>query len=638
LRVELQETADALSSGGTAGAASGVPARKRRSIGWVVVGVTAALALAVGGAAGWMLHRPPPPFAVPKLTRATYDSGLACDPALSPDGKLLAYASDRAAKGNLDLWVQPVAGGEAVQLTHDDVDEVEPSFSPDGSQIVYRSERDGGGIYLIGALGGQPRLIAREGRTPRFSPDGTQIVYWTGKGGRTETLAWQGGRIFVVPATGGEPRQLAATIKETATPLSSPDGRQILFIGITRGPTRNYAWYVTPVVEDRPVMIKNIEVLRSTGNGTPVPTAWLTTNQIVFANGSMRGANLFRIGLDAKSAQLTGSTQQLTFGGGVADAPSVAANGLTAMADLTFNFDIWSLSTDTRTGQVKGEPERLTESLMPETQPSVSGDGRRIAYVSAQPGEVTVSLRELPNGKSTRLASFPTGSGTPFLNYDGSMFVYNRPDGDAKALFVQSTSGGVPTRVLGNTGTQTSWTSSGKIVHYQTNLRGQRFRFAFAVLDPRTRSDRPLLDDEYDPAYQMRFSHDESMITWMRLTTPQTAEILIAPTSGPWPIPRDRWIRVTDGTQWDDKPNWSPDGSMVYFTSERDGYRCLWARRIDRQSHQPTGELIPVRHFHSSRRSMSNVGLNPLEVGVGADRIVFVQGEVTGNVWLLKLP
>jgi Tol biopolymer transport system component len=68
---------------------------------------------------------------------------------------MLAYASDRAGMNNLDIWIQQTAGSSPIQLTRDPVDEVEPSFSPDGSRIVYRSERDGGGIYIVPALGGQ---------------------------------------------------------------------------------------------------------------------------------------------------------------------------------------------------------------------------------------------------------------------------------------------------------------------------------------------------------------------------------------------------------------------------------------------------------------------------------------------------
>jgi WD40 repeat protein len=106
------------------------------------------------------------------VRRLTSDEGLTAFPTLSTDGKLVAYASDRAGRGDFDIWMQPTSGKEAIRLTDHVADDYDPHFSPDNSQIVFRSDRDGGGIYLVPALGGQARLLARGGRRPRFSPDG----------------------------------------------------------------------------------------------------------------------------------------------------------------------------------------------------------------------------------------------------------------------------------------------------------------------------------------------------------------------------------------------------------------------------------------------------------------------------------
>jgi hypothetical protein len=150
---------------------------RRSALPWFVAGVALAAASWLGlerladssSAVDWSLER------------ITYDSGLTTMPALSPDGQLVAYASDRGGRGDLDIWVQQMGGGVPLRLTSDPADDHSPEFSPDGKQIVFRSERAGGGVYLASALGGTERRIVAEGRRPRFSPGGSRLTYWTGQ-------------------------------------------------------------------------------------------------------------------------------------------------------------------------------------------------------------------------------------------------------------------------------------------------------------------------------------------------------------------------------------------------------------------------------------------------------------------------
>ena len=248
VKIALEQLADEHDSGTLV--RRPLPARRRL---WLAIALVAIVALAAGAGAVWLWMRPGKPPAEAMLTRLTSDTGLTARPDLSPDGKLLAYTSDRAGE-NLDIWVQELAGGSAIRLTHHPADDVEPTFSPDGSRIVFCSLRDGGGLYVIPVLGGEERLVVRHGSRPRFSPDGRHIAYWVGH----PTNKAPSGRIYLVSSGSGAPRQLAADFADARQPVWSPDGRSILFHGM-RGAQEPADWWVAPI-DGRP----------------PVPTSALT--------------------------------------------------------------------------------------------------------------------------------------------------------------------------------------------------------------------------------------------------------------------------------------------------------------------------------------------------------------------------
>jgi len=149
------------------------PKGRRRGI-WLVIAAATVCLVSVG--AWWRFHDPGGSLSSGKVMRLTTDAGLSDAPAISRDGKLVAYSSDIGAEGQMDLYVKQVTGGPPVRLTFDGAGNSSPDFSPDGSRIVFESRRDGGGIYEIPAFGGPARLLARNGMRPRFSPDGSQVA------------------------------------------------------------------------------------------------------------------------------------------------------------------------------------------------------------------------------------------------------------------------------------------------------------------------------------------------------------------------------------------------------------------------------------------------------------------------------
>ena len=146
------------------------------------------------------------PSAQRELTRLTFDDGLQIGATWSPDGRFIAYSSDRG--GKFDIWVQQVSGGDPVQITKGPGHNWQPDWSPDGKYIAYRSEEGEGGLFVIPALGGPgfERRIASFGYHPRWSPDSSQILFQT-------THFTDLNRIHVVGLDGSPPREIDSEIK-----------------------------------------------------------------------------------------------------------------------------------------------------------------------------------------------------------------------------------------------------------------------------------------------------------------------------------------------------------------------------------------------------------------------------------------
>ena len=151
LKVALEDMREELDVRKVAGYSVSTRAARWKTI----LAVSAAIAAVAFGA--WWLATRPRPEARPTtfLTRLTSDVGWTDYPAISLDGKMLAYASDRSGENNLDIWVQQIPDGPPVRLTSHPADEVEPSLSADGGRIAFQSNRQGGGIYIIPTLGGE---------------------------------------------------------------------------------------------------------------------------------------------------------------------------------------------------------------------------------------------------------------------------------------------------------------------------------------------------------------------------------------------------------------------------------------------------------------------------------------------------
>ena len=159
---------------------------------------------------------------VVRTARLTHDPGLELDAAISPDGKMAAYA--KGPIGRTKIFVQQVSGGRPVALTVEFPGaHYRPRWSPDGAQIAFSARTDGvTEVYVVPALGGAPRRIVERGSNMAWSPDGAEWAYIKGVLDRME--------LHVASADGTRCETLASMGQATA-PAWSPGGDRIRLCG-----------------------------------------------------------------------------------------------------------------------------------------------------------------------------------------------------------------------------------------------------------------------------------------------------------------------------------------------------------------------------------------------------------------------
>lgn len=615
--------------------------RVRRQVSVRIVGLTAMLCiLATLVLTRWIGSHAAHP--APPLRRLTSDPGLTFQPSISRDGKLLAYSSDRSGDGNLDIWLQQVSGGSPLRLTDNAADDLDPAFSPDGTIIAYRSEGEADGIYFVPTLGGKRTLLARGGYRPRFSPDGARIAYWTGE--RTFRMA----KIYIVPSAGGNPVQLQPEFRYAAFPIWSPDGRYIVFVG-SKGEmvreesnTDDWDWWVAPVSGGPAIRTSARKIFEAQGLRPPesanahhriVPDGWTSSGFLIFSARLGNQTNIWRLPVSQRTARVSGEAEQLTYGAGREDHPSMAEDGALVFSALTHKSDVWALPVNQGTGDQNGPITRLTSGEGNYTTPVISRSADRLSFVSDRTGSADVWVKDLKTGREIALTAPRQNEVSPILSPDGSRVAFGYAAPLRQTIVSVPFSGGKTTQLCLDCGEPRAWLPDGAGLLYQRlSPKGDSL---IGVLEPSGRS-AILLQSKESALFSPSMSPDGKWLALIVRTPPNDHRITVVPIRAGSAAARPDWIPVTERGPFVNKPRWSPSGNLLYYISDRDGFVCIWAARLDPVTKKPVGDPKPVVHFHTSRNSLDNV--YGQELSVADHELVFSLGERSGNIWLAPGP
>ncbi len=631
-----------------------LPPRKKRSVG-ILVAFGLCLLLLV---AGWFAYRklrgslaPPVQRA---LTRLTFDEGLQTGSTWSPDGRYIAYASDRGRK--FDIWVQQVSGGDPIQITKGPGQNWQPDWSPDGKYIAYRSEEGDGGIYITPALGGagQQRKIASFGYNPRWSPDSSQVLF------QNSFAALQPGRFYVVQLDGSPPREVLAEFLarkklEAASAAWYPDGRRITVWVVDRSPSPRF--WTAPVaggpgveLEIAPAVQKELAGAsgeRETGEQSgDYSFSWSPSgNAIYFERGYREAKNIWKLTVDPEPQRAT-RIDRLTTGPGPDSALAVSVDGKRlAFTAKSQRIQTWLFPFDAGTGQIKGSGTAVTSPGRTSVESNLSRDGTKVAYVvphGETSGPATGDVRN-----EVWLKSLADGSEAPVISVDG----YSRwvtqwsPDGTQLAYGRRNLSTNEHQLMVWSSRTQEEepvtdidsniwlpgdWSADGKWLLTRDSGGGIWLVPVASAPHAETAAREITPPHAGYQLYQPHLSPDGRWVVFNATANSTNIEssLFVVPAAG------GPWTRITDGRHWDDKPRWSPDGRTIYFVSGPGGFFNVWGIGFDPAAGKPVGQPFQVTKFDSPRLMIPRF-IPPVGLSLTQDRLVLTMEQTSGSIWIL---
>jgi Tol biopolymer transport system component/DNA-binding winged helix-turn-helix (wHTH) protein len=626
---------------------------RRTSILFVVLVLLAAVAFFI-----FRRSRYPASLAQRTLTRLTFDDGLQIGATWSPDGRFIAYSSNRG--GKFDIWVQQVSGGDPVQITKGPGHNWQPDWSPDGRFIAYRSENGEGELFVIPALGGAglERKLASFGYYPRWSPNGSQILFQTSQFSDMN-------RFYVV----GFDEQAREVLTEffTKHPFLStksaawhPDGKRISVWVWSNGPLPTF-WTV-PVAGGDGVkseldpqiarqfadvsMSLNDEMLRD------FKFSWAPSGKAICFERTFRGVrNLWRMMVDPESLRAQ-SIERLTTGSGLDTELALSADGKRlAFTAETDRVQAKLFPFDGIRGRITGSGQAATSPGMEAWQPNLSRDGKKLAFVAQRTGKWELWEKSFVDGREVPIAADDYFRYTPTWSPDGTHLAYGRlksagtrarqllvwsaesrdeqaltaPNDLAMYVYDWSSDG---KKILG---AQEASSTSGVSPSQNAREAGEIWLWPAEPFSSSKPSARKIISDpEYD-LYQAHFSPDGQWIVFEAIrsepTLTESTLYVTAAAGGPW-------IRITDGKHWDDKPRWSPDGQTIYFISSRGGFANVWAVHFDPINAKALAEPFRVTTFESPRLMVPKY-IPAVELSLTKDKLVLTMEELSGSIWVL---
>jgi tricorn protease len=509
----------------------------------LVKGVLTALFVSICAATG---------FAAPYMT----------EPALSPDRSEIAFVSGG------DIWTVPADGGTARLLVSHPATESRPLYSPDGKWLAFASNRTGAGdIYLLNLESGELKRLTFDDAADNleaWSRDG-KWIYFSSTSKDISGMC----DVYRVPATGGTPMQVSAdryTNEYEAAPL--PDG-SIAFAA--RGISNSQWWrHGSSHIDQSEIWLKNgdkYEELTQGGAKQMWPMWNADATRLYFMSDRGGTQNIWM------QPRTGGQPKQVTnFTDGRVIWCSISYDGKEIVFER--NFGIWKMKTDTgkadpvaitlRGAAASPMTDRLTQSTQIR-ELALSPDGKKVAVIAR--GEVFAGSAK-DAGDTVRITNTPAAESYVTWSPDSKTVVYSSERDGVVNLFQYDFATETETQLTSgnNSDAVAKFSSDGKLLAFMRNGR------SMMVYDMATKQERELCKFYYDQSPLVSrdsyaWSPDNKWVAFLTYA-PETrsyTNVSVVPASGGTPRPISFLANSNSGSV-----SWSPDGSYILFdTSQR---------------------------------------------------------------------
>jgi Tol biopolymer transport system component/DNA-binding SARP family transcriptional activator len=601
-----------------------IPARPGRAARRAALGAALGLGIAAGGLAiaALLRRQAPPEIRIGHTSRITAQPGLEVHPALSPDGKLVAFAAGPA--GQMRIYVHQLAGGRTIAVTEGlGGDQHWPRWSPDGSRLSFEMGRS---IYVIPALGGTVKLLVAAPPPPlvngegALSEEGPSYLAWSPDGRR---IAYAVGRGIYLRAVDGGVPTLIATLDQPHSFAWSPDGSRLAFV------LGNAAFVYAPNAIGN-IAPSSLWIISAAG-GRPervtdetslnTSPAWMPDGRsLLFVSNRDGSRDIYRIGI-GRSGTPTGPPVRLTTGLQPHTIDLSRDGGVIAYASFTDYANIWTLPIPHGDPLSAAGAQPVTVGHQSIEGMAISPNGRWLAFDSDRGGNQAIYRLLLSGGEPEPLSSDPGDDFMPSWSPDGREIAYYGFRRGRRHVFVMPVDGGTPSRVVPDSDNQRfpDWSPDGRHLVFHSDRTG---RFELYVVDRNAGGDwAPPRQVTKEGGQDARWSPDGRAIVYVRNT-------------GLWVIPPDggepRLLVDTSNPAVQPAPllaQWAPDGRTIYYKAlDAEGHTSIW-------SISPEGGLPRLLvHFDDPARSSSRA-----EFATDGKRFYFTVPERESDIWRIEL-